>query len=313
MTTEQIINSGLNKTEKAKKLFEIGLTRKEVSQLVLNGNYGFAQNIYAKWVVNQIISGAVRTSGFNFEFNRTFGVEIEAYGVDKNELVTALRQVGIAVENAGYTHATTAYWKVVSDGSIRGNNAFELVSPILQGEAGLLELKKVCTVLKQKNALINKSCGLHIHFGVSNFGIKDWRNLYKTYAILEEQIDNFMPISRRADNNTYCKGLRLKYSSLDILFNKIDASRTVIQLAGIAATNGSRYCKVNGTSFSRHGTVEFRQHSGTIEYDKISNWILFLARMVDYSKKVGIAQNFNDFCTTEITTYITQRRAKLAA
>ena len=69
MTTEQIVSSGLNKTEKAKKLFELGLTRKEVSQLVLNGNYGFAQNIYAKWVVNQIISGAVRTSGFNFEFN----------------------------------------------------------------------------------------------------------------------------------------------------------------------------------------------------------------------------------------------------
>ena len=313
MTTEQIVNSGLNKTQKAQQLFGLGLTRKEVSQLVLNGNYGFAQNIYAKWVVNQVVSGAVVNSGFNFEFNRTFGVEIEAFGVDKNELVTALQQAGISVQNAGYTHATTFYWKIVRDGSIRGDNAFELVSPILQGEAGLLELKTVCSVLKQKNALINKSCGLHIHFGVSDFKIKDWRNLYKTYAIQEEQIDNFMPISRRADNNTYCKGLRLRYSSLDILFSKINASRTITQLSNIAAANGSRYCKVNGTSFSRHGTVEFRQHSGTIEYHKISNWILFLARMVDYSKKVGIAQNFNDFCTTEITTFYTQRAPELAA
>ncbi len=307
MTVQEIINSGLNKTQKARKLFELGHTRKEVSQLVLNGNYGFAQNVYVKWVAEQI------TNIFDFRFERTFGVEIESYGVDKNELVDSLRRAGIAVENAGYTHATTSYWKVVRDGSIIGSNSFELVSPILRGEEGMLELKKVCTILKQKNALINKSCGLHIHFGVADFKTKDWRSLYKTYAVLEQKIDNFMPNSRKADNNTYCKGLLNRYPTLDILFNKIDDCTNIVQLTKVASNNGSRYCKVNGTSFARHGTVEFRQHSGTIEYDKISNWIFFLARMVEYSKKVGIAQNFNDFCTSEIIDFYAHRANQLSA
>ena len=35
----------------------------------------------------------------------------------------------------------------MTDSSINGNDTFELVSPILVGEAGLRELEKVCWVL----------------------------------------------------------------------------------------------------------------------------------------------------------------------
>ena len=47
--------------------------------------------------------------------------------------------------------------------------------------------------------------------------------------------------------------------------------------------NGTRYRKVNAESYIRHKTVEFRQHSGTTEFKKISNWINFLRKLIQYS------------------------------
>lgn len=40
MTLTEILNSNLNKTEKAKKLFDLGYTRTQVAEYVTNGNYG---------------------------------------------------------------------------------------------------------------------------------------------------------------------------------------------------------------------------------------------------------------------------------
>ena len=53
------------------------------------------------------------------------------------------------------------------------------------------------------------------------------------------------------------------------------------------------YYKVNAESYSIHNTVEFRQHSGTIEIEKMENWIRFLDSLVKYSE-YGVVEN-NDF------------------
>ena len=41
--------------------------------------------------------------------------------------------------------------------------------------------------------------------------------------------------------------------------------------------------KVNLEAYSRHRTVEFRQHSGTINFTKIENWVRFLGRMIIFA------------------------------
>jgi hypothetical protein len=127
------------------------------------------------------------------------------------------------------------------------------------------------------------------------------------YANLENVIDSFLPSSRRANNNTYCKSI-LKYKS------KINNARTINQLTSVIP---NRYSKLNIQPYSRYNTIEFRHHAGSIEFEKINNWILFLHNLVEYSKTKRISQvNFDtlkDFNQPTIYNYLQNRKTKLAA
>jgi hypothetical protein len=314
MTANEILAQQTTKTRKIQQLLGLGMSRQEVATLVGVG-YGFVQNVYAKLYPErirarrQILDGPVAAT---FAFTRSFGVEIEMFNVGRERLVSELRAAGIAIEAEGYNHTTRAHWKIVDDGSVRGSDALELVSPVLRGADGLEQLRKVCATLKRLNAKINRTCGLHIHFGTDDFrdDSRVWKNLFHNYATLEPLIDGFMPASRRANNNTYCRSLRVHG-----LAGKLDRATTLQELER-AVTGASRYFKVNVQAYWRHRTVEFRQHSGSIEFEKISNWLHFLARMIEFSKTQRVAgARFEDaaqFATPELIGFYRQRTQRLA-
>jgi hypothetical protein len=314
MTAQEILNlNGATKTYKMQQLLQLGFTRKQVAEMMGVG-YGFVQNVYAAMQRAGVTTQASAfTPGL---FNRTFGVEFEAYGVSMQKLKTELERQGIEVAIEGYNHTTRNHWKIVTDASIRGTQGFELVSPVLEGEAGLEQVKKACKALKRCNALINQSCGMHIHFGAADFELKQWKNLYKNYINYEGLIDSFMPVSRRDSNNFYCKSLLHKFTSESAAYTAIDNCRTVEQIAA-KVTDRNRYFKLNAESFFRHGTVEFRQHSGTIEADKVVNWITFLNNLVEYSKNNVSSQktleSTNTFQPTTVVNFYKNRITALAA
>ena len=43
-----ILNQSITKTAKIQQLLLLGLTRRQIADLVTNGNYGFVQNVYKK-------------------------------------------------------------------------------------------------------------------------------------------------------------------------------------------------------------------------------------------------------------------------
>ncbi|MCL1942552.1 MAG: amidoligase family protein [Candidatus Azobacteroides sp.] len=305
---QNILGQTTTKTNKIQKLILLGLTRKRIAELVTNGNYGFVQNVYAKMRLQGQLGNITQTISTN-TFNRQFGVEFEAYNVEKTTLKNKLNAAGINCEIEGYNHTTRSHWKIVTDGSLTGYNTFELVSPILKGESGLKELKTVCRVLGECGAKINKSCGIHVHFDAAGFDLDLWKRTYINYARLERVIDKFMPASRR--NNNYCKSLK-KISNFE---SKINGSENLNQMA-LTVFGSNRYYKINPVSYSRHNTCEFRQHSGTVEYEKISGWIKFLNNLVEFSKSNLITdatleglRRFND---DELVNYYKQRTIKLA-
>ena len=207
-------------------------------------------------------------------FKFTFGVEIEC-------LVASIVMRECATRNAmpfqyeGYNHTdNNHYYKFVSDSSIRGENPIECVSPVLTGKVGMKSLENCCKALNEANAQVNVSTGLHVHIGAQNLSDEAYVNVFKNYQKLESVVDTFMARSRRENNSRWCRSLQGKDFSFCTSKNDV-----------YDVMSGNRYYKVNACSYSRHRTIEFRQHQGSTDFEKISNWVNFCAKLVAWSKK----------------------------
>ena len=226
----------------------------------------------SKYEVQLLMSEMPKTVREAHKF--TFGVEIEC-------LVAASLMRECATRNAmpfqyeGYNHTdNNHYYKFVSDSSIRGENPIECVSPVLTGKEGMKSLENCCKALNEAGAQVNKSTGLHVHIGAQNLSDEAYINVFKNYQKLEKVIDTFMARSRRANNSQWCRTLQDMDFSMCLTKNEV-----------LSVMRGNRYFKVNACSYSRHHTIEFRQHQGSTDFEKISNWVNFCAKLVAWSKK----------------------------
>lgn len=305
---QEILAQPGTKTSKMQQLILLGLTRREIADLVANGNYGFVQNVYAKMRAQGLLNLTPQQEEER-GFDRRFGVEFEAFGVNRTLLCAKLNEAGINCHIEGYNHNTRNHWKIVNDSSIVGRDGFEVVSPVLNGAQGMAQVETVCRVLKECNAKVNRSCGTHVHIDAQNISLQTWKNIYINYSRFERTIDDFMPNSRKANNNYFTNG----FSGIDNFEAKINQASNLQSISGIFSN--SRYFKINPVSYARHNTIEFRQHSGTIEFEKISNWIYFLSNLIKFSetslatdKTLNGLAAFND---ESIMTYLTNRTNKL--
>lgn len=235
-----------------------------------------------------------KNSGFNR--NRTFGIEIEGLSpLNRNDLAQSLESFGIKCVYEGYNHRLRRHWKIVTDSSIcedQGTVGFELVSPPLRGVEGLEEIRKVCNALQQIGCRVNRSCGLHVHHDASDYNVEAFKNLYAIYIRYEAAIDELVSESRRGERNRYCNSLGGEFG-----LARIRSVRQMDQL--LSEAYPSRYMKLNCQSYEIHGTVEFRQHQGTIDGEKIVAWVVFTQMMVERAvagkirMKKGAADWFN--------------------
>lgn len=204
----------------------------------------------------------------------TFGVEIECLVAASLMRESATRNE-MPFQYESYNHVdNNHYYKFVSDSSIRGENPIECVSPVLTGKAGMKSLENCCKALNEAGAQVNISTGLHVHIGAANLSDEAYINVFKNYQKLERVIDTFMARSRRANNSQWCRTLQGRN------FMWCTTKSDIFD-----AMNGDRYFKVNACSYARHKTIEFRQHQGSTDFEKISNWVNFCAKLVAWSKK----------------------------
>ncbi len=321
MTAAQILaQTTWTKTRKMQALFALGMSRTEVAQAMGVG-YGFVQNVYAAWAANgqrnaplTPAAAATLATFASGPFARRFGIEIEAYGVTHAALVAELKEQGLQATHESYNHQTRTHWKTVTDGSITGQNPFELVSPILHGRDGLDQVASAGRALRHTNAQVNTSCGVHAHFDAATLTIPHLRRLCLNYLRLEALIDSFLAPSRRGSTNQFCRSIR--HTGAEAAIN----AATNFDELQRAVNSGGRYYKLNLQCFSRYGTIEFRQHHGTIDAEKITFWLRFLHCLIDYSETHEIPANFAAtpanlaaFCPREVVTFFTRRQQALAA
>jgi len=237
---------------------------------------------------------------------RTYGVEVEFISNEwsRGELIEKINTKALSyntdtfrmpkVHRASWSDTTTTQWRIKTDSSVGSRNGFglELVSPILEGDTDMYILKIFLKLLNELHCDVNRSCGLHVHVGVRDWGVKQFKNLAKRYVKFETAIDTVMPSSRNANNNQYCLSNARRYGSgvtLTEIFASIQRCRSTQQLKNYIQ-NG-RYYKLNMESFWKHGTIEFRHHSGTICPDKIENWVFVcmgMTKLADNNRAVKV-------------------------
>lgn len=147
-------------------------------------------------------------------------------------------------------------------------------------------LTKVCNVLKKHNATVNDTCGLHIHLDARRQN-KDamFNNLVNSQRLL------YSMVPRSRFTNTFCK-------PNDYLLPMCEYD--------------DRYFGVNPQSYKKYKTIEIRLHSGTVNAEKILNFVELLQK-IGYSKThVNMVEYLTDLTNVvnlsdSLLSYVTER------
>ena len=249
--------------------------------------------------------------GTTFNPNRTFGVEIETTTrLEEEDLARGIRQefnnrgINQTCHAEGYNHRTRAHWKIVPDGTVAG---WEVVSPPLKGLEAKEEISAVLTALRNLGCGVNIGTGLHVHHDARGLTGKQIGMVLGTYAAFQPLLNYGVAQSRRGREfggyNSITSWNQMTASGSD----KWDRVQTGTRRDGnftnkqfafgdrqmvgtvIRKFNHQRNNSINVNSLQTHGTIEFRQHQGTLNTTKIWSWILVTQSMVERSVQ-GIAK-----------------------
>lgn len=230
-----------------------------------------------------------------------FGIELEMSTpvfLTSQMIANELRSKGIKMnipESWSDGKRISGEWKIVTDGSLMCNvsepncNKFELVSPILRSEQGLIELNQILRHFPKVK--LNRTMGFHVHINVGNYSVRDIAKICQQFLKYENAIDTIMPLSRRTgshESDTYFKS-NLNMAKEDLAMNKeqimiaLSKCSKIQELSSIMNPSGERYYKLNLQNLvqGRQTTLEFRQHSSTANYEKVSSWVRFCTRFCE--------------------------------
>ncbi len=199
---------------------------------------------------------------------RRFGVEIEFVSsndyIEPEDVVNALDERGIICHNDGYTHEVhTDAWKIVSDGSV--DNGWELVSPPLHWK-DRDQVTLACEALRSLGATADRTCGLHVHHEVADLNLDQFKRMYRNWSDCQNFTDRMTALSRR---NGQWSG-HLQYGEMNLI-EQCDSLRALRD----ATSSIGRYRSLNVLCYPSYGTVEVRQHQGTVNARKILAWVAY--------------------------------------
>ena len=171
-----------------------------------------------------------------------------------------------------------ASWTAERDGSLgtrrAGYTPVEIVSPILQGRAGIEQVKQVAQTLKDIGAAVNATCGFHCHIGAERVAgprpgeVAEWvaKLLYQT-AMHETALYASTGTHRR-ENGHFSRSVKDQKADADRIRKASTPHRKREELSW--AANRGRYHTLNLTNlFTPKATVEFRWGAGTVEWQKM--------------------------------------------
>lgn len=216
--------------------------------------------------------------------------------------MTGITRAAAAQVIAGYFNTTAAHigggydiyavrdgqgrqWKVMSDSSIRvetrightssSDYKVEFVSPICLYE-DIKPLQEIIRKLRKAGAMVNDSCGIHVHVDASKHSVKTLRNIVNIMAAKEDLL--YKALNVEVEREHYCK--KADTCFLDTMNNRRPKTMGELERLWYNGRNGrnnhydkSRYHALNLHSVFSKGTIEFRLFNSTLHAGEIKSYI----------------------------------------
>lgn len=170
----------------------------------------------------------------------------------------------------GFSHWTYA---IHSDGS-----GVEIPSPVLQGREGLDELRRVMHLLDQNGFYAGEADGLHVHHGAEEWA-EDNGLLAHTIELWEENLPLIHKfVARDRAHSMYCEPHKDGGLYRENRWAEFKRTKNTDHLR-------DKFKALNIAHLSSLGTLEFRLHQGTLNFDKAASWISFGQNFLEFAKR----------------------------
>lgn len=203
--------------------------------------------------------------------NRFVGMEIETVNLSPDELKNKVKS-NKELNDKFYNYALNIDY----DGSL--SNGAEIRCKPANGDELFNQIDFMCDYLKSVGCATNKRCGLHIHIDARDLNDNDLKKIYMTYSVFQKQL--FKVVNKYRQNNNYCEKLyedrliNLMNNNIYNVIYGVNNNRIKLNNSTIYDRHShERYKFINATTFKCLGTIEIRLLEGTLNSEKIKNWI----------------------------------------
>ena len=142
-------------------------------------------------------------------------------------------------------------------------------------------LFKICKELKEVDAEVNDTCGVHIHVYALDLDTKQVANVMAVYKWME----NIFAIVAERDDVNYARRLPVEYIQQAYAGALPQDKPKAVNLTHLIAAN-TAYLE------STRGTIEFRQMAGTYNAERITIWAWIVRGLVEVMKRGAQLRDF---------------------
>jgi hypothetical protein len=172
----------------------------------------------------------------------------------------------------------------------------------MNGDAMVKALQELSTTLRMHGAVARNGSGLHTHVDCRDLSWNEIRKVCVLYGKTEVALYSIIDPRRCTGNSSqggFCKMVGGQ-AFADMMDNPTTAKEDIARFVYGGIENmrkvkrnsktppgGDRYLGINLHSWFMRGTIEFRLHHGTTKWEKMLNWGMLMAGMVQTASDKG--------------------------